>query len=473
MSRGGGATAALALTLLNCGAKQVGSTGAEAGAPVLAACGVSQQLRSDPCPPSLCGNGHVDTCPGGESLTEPCDGMDLVSRTCASLGYFGGTLACTPSCNLDTQGCASCGSDPRISTCTRAAVATAPAALSLAATATEVDVAWIEVAASVPSPDLHFTRLRPDFTLLSDTRCFGPADSYGVGIASLGAGWVVGTLNGTSTSTGGGVYLVRLDTQGGIQGSRVLAGEAHPPYSFRLTTGPSGGALVTWVEGYTANGSLLDNVGTLYAELLAPDGSSAWSAVSVGPDVENWSAVSTGDGFVLAVQWNPGSTQVPLTADRSIQLFRLGLDGSLSTGGSIPGQDPAQVGLAWNGSEARLWYQASEVDPDSGLPNEGSQLQRVAQDGSLLGPPVAVETIEDGPMLLFAAGADTVMLKSVYGVQYLVRFAASGAAAWPQVPAVQAGSGGAGLDMVPQGGDAVIAWGESTGLSLERIRISP
>ena len=154
-------------------------------------------------------------------------------------------------------------------------------------------------------------------------------------------------MTGTNTSTGGGVDLVRLDTQGGIQGSRVLAGEAHPPYSVRLTAGPSGGALVTWVEGYAANGSLLDNLGTLYAELLAPDGSSAWSAVSVGTDVEEWSAVSTGDGFVLAVEWDPGATQVPLTADRSIQLFRLGLDGSLSMGGkhSRTGPGPGRPGV--------------------------------------------------------------------------------------------------------------------------------
>ena len=180
---------ALALTLLNCGTKQVGSTGTEAGPPVLTACSASQH-NSDPCPPSFCGNGHIDTCPGGESLTELCDGMDLGSRTCVSLSYFGGTLACTSTCNLDTQGCASCGSDPRISTCTRAAVATTPAALSIGRNPQpEIDVAWIEVAASVPSPGLHFTRRRPDFTLLSDTRCFEPADSSRVGIASLGAGW--------------------------------------------------------------------------------------------------------------------------------------------------------------------------------------------------------------------------------------------------------------------------------------------
>jgi hypothetical protein len=170
------------------------------------------------------------------------------------------------------------------------------------------------------------------------------------------------------------------------------------------------------------------------------------------------------------VQWD----QDPATASRSIKLFRLALDGALSAGGSIPGTDPARVALAWNGSEARLWYQAREIDPDSGLPNNGSQLQRVAKDGTLVGIPVVVETAdESGPMPLFAAGADTVMLRTANGVQYLVRMTASGTTVWPEVPAVRAGVGGAASAMVSQGGDAVIAWGEGAGLSFERIRTSP
>ena len=253
--------AALALTLLHCGGKQVASTEAEAArAPVLAACSVSQE-KGDPCPPSLCGNGHIDTCPGGDSLTEECDGQDLGSRTCASLGYFGGTLACTSSCDLDVEGCVSCGSDARISACVRSAAGTRPAALSLAATTTEIDVAWIESALpNVPSQGMHFSRYRSDFTLLSDTRCFGPADASLAGVAALGNGWVVGTLTGSNTNTGGGVYLVRLDGEGNILGSRTVANEAGSPFGFRLTTGPSGGALVTWIEGRPNN-----QVGNLHA----------------------------------------------------------------------------------------------------------------------------------------------------------------------------------------------------------------
>lgn len=50
-------------------------------------------------PTGLCGNGVVD--PG-----EDCDGTDLNSETCSSIGYHGaGNLGCTPQCTWDVSGC--------------------------------------------------------------------------------------------------------------------------------------------------------------------------------------------------------------------------------------------------------------------------------------------------------------------------------------------------------------------------------
>jgi hypothetical protein len=48
--------------------------------------------------PPTCGNGVKD--PG-----EDCDGADLGGATCESLGFTGGTLACSPACTYDTSGC--------------------------------------------------------------------------------------------------------------------------------------------------------------------------------------------------------------------------------------------------------------------------------------------------------------------------------------------------------------------------------
>ncbi len=50
------------------------------------------------CGLGVCGNGLLES-------PEECDGSDLGGATCVSLGYTGGTLACSPDCTLDTSRC--------------------------------------------------------------------------------------------------------------------------------------------------------------------------------------------------------------------------------------------------------------------------------------------------------------------------------------------------------------------------------
>lgn len=47
---------------------------------------------------AVCGNGIAE-------LGEPCDGADLRGRTCQTLGFSAGTLACSTVCALSTAGC--------------------------------------------------------------------------------------------------------------------------------------------------------------------------------------------------------------------------------------------------------------------------------------------------------------------------------------------------------------------------------
>src|SRR5207249_1162614 len=47
---------------------------------------------------SFCGNGVING-------REECDGADLGGRTCATLGFTGGTLGCTSACRLSTRSC--------------------------------------------------------------------------------------------------------------------------------------------------------------------------------------------------------------------------------------------------------------------------------------------------------------------------------------------------------------------------------
>ena len=51
-------------------------------------------------PPSTCGNGVVDS-------GEECDGVNLNSKTCTSLGYSGGTLSCITDCTFYESQCIS------------------------------------------------------------------------------------------------------------------------------------------------------------------------------------------------------------------------------------------------------------------------------------------------------------------------------------------------------------------------------
>src|SRR4051812_10548128 len=61
----------------------------------------TQSIPTPPTPPS-CGDGSVN------DVGENCDGSDLDGHTCASLGLYGGSLACTGSCEFDVSGCTTC-----------------------------------------------------------------------------------------------------------------------------------------------------------------------------------------------------------------------------------------------------------------------------------------------------------------------------------------------------------------------------
>jgi hypothetical protein len=47
---------------------------------------------------ALCGDGVAQA-------SEECDGTDFAGHSCASVGFSGGTLGCTPRCTLDLTGC--------------------------------------------------------------------------------------------------------------------------------------------------------------------------------------------------------------------------------------------------------------------------------------------------------------------------------------------------------------------------------
>lgn len=72
---------------------------------------VMTDVTTDPGP--YCGNGVKES-------GEDCDGTDLGTADCTTLGHSGGTLACTGSCTYDVTGCivTSCSGMPDFSLCT-------------------------------------------------------------------------------------------------------------------------------------------------------------------------------------------------------------------------------------------------------------------------------------------------------------------------------------------------------------------
>lgn len=61
-------------------------------------CTVNSSLCPGPRAKSNCGNGTIEH-------SESCDGSNLNGEDCVSLGYAGGDLGCSGSCNFDTKDC--------------------------------------------------------------------------------------------------------------------------------------------------------------------------------------------------------------------------------------------------------------------------------------------------------------------------------------------------------------------------------
>jgi hypothetical protein len=101
-----GGTMGSAGTTGSAGVTGFGGGGGTAGTFGPIQCGFPEATR---CP--TCGNGVRDTCnvsvPADCDMrfTEWCDGNDLGTASCASLGLGSGTLRCTSDCGFDTSGC--------------------------------------------------------------------------------------------------------------------------------------------------------------------------------------------------------------------------------------------------------------------------------------------------------------------------------------------------------------------------------
>ncbi|MGH7963571.1 MAG: beta-propeller fold lactonase family protein [Candidatus Binatia bacterium] len=91
--------------------------------------------QTDPQP--VCGNGMIELSTAPVILTEECDGAALAEQTCSSLGFSGGPLSCTATCQFETRDCTD---GPRVYV-----VSTRKNRVSAISTATNTVIATIRV----------------------------------------------------------------------------------------------------------------------------------------------------------------------------------------------------------------------------------------------------------------------------------------------------------------------------------------
>jgi hypothetical protein len=423
--------------------------------------------------PNLCGNGRIDICnnvvDGGRGQSqEVCDGLDLGCQTCARVGYGGGgTLACYPGCSvLDVRGCEDCVAGTRVS-CARPALTSNPdeIVLSLAASAAEVGLVWRDSAFTT-----HFTRLAPDFSVLSDTSLQVTA-AVASSVAATPSGWLI-------TTVGSSVSLISLDSAGTVVASRDVALLSTGADSDAPLVASATGLLLMWVDGLYGGWD-----GTLHAQVLAWDGS------SVGPELQvahssggyDYASVFVGDGFELAATVASCAGSQPIhgqgcpngvNVSNTVQLVHMAMDGTARMDATVSGAHAPS--LAWSGSETRLLYWTDSA------PNQQSLLQRVTAGGVLVSNPISITFAPDRMLPTGALGSDMAMLRFVPTASTLgedvVRVSVSGSTVW-EVPVMQSPY------QVPvvwaaQGSDGLIAWLDLAntlrpGLSLARVHLTP
>jgi hypothetical protein len=334
--------------------------------------------------------------------------------------------------------------------------------LALAASDTELGFVWQEAGTW-----LHFTRLRPDFTVLSDTACIGPAVSaWQVALAATPTGWLIAETDAVHATP---IYLFSLDAAGILRGTLPMGVQAREVH---LIQRPGGGPLLLWVDPVQFFGT----EGMLHAQLVADDGVPVGAETRVAPvQPGSVTGVFTGAGFELAAE-----VDVVVAMDlRAIQLFYVGLDGSLRTDAHTTTHNwfASPSVIAWSGLELRLLY---DCVTDAG---SGTCFQRFSPSGLSVSGPSVLGGPVGGRASALAGDSHTGILREGSAEDPALGFAfetidSSGAVvAAPQTVSRDPGTDA--VQMVAQGGDAVVAWigsdlsGLQPRLEMARVRLTP
>jgi len=358
------------------------------------------------CSAALCGNGKRDTCAalsGGSAggtgsqcftMTEHCDGADVGSETCPTLGYGSGTLGCSE-CSFDTSMCSFCVPDQSLVRCQRAGFAGFVLDAAIAATDNEIGVAWIEY--TLFQRKLGFALLSPDLDVIASSRFGDPpiaSEVFSISAAPLASGWVIAGYGNLE------LFVHAVDASGADAGRISVTTTAvdEPVVGPVLVTRPTGGPLLVWQQS-----------GVLRAALVAGDGRSIGVVQDVyGQDPSTppfgfATATYSRDSFFLGV--GMVNDQDPDTFD--LRLVPVAPDGT--RGPTIPaltGIDFASPILVAGAADLRVMFEGALP----GSSARGAYLQNVDATGATSPPVHLISADYQTPVSAVAFGGDTVAL---------------------------------------------------------------
>jgi hypothetical protein len=291
---------------------------------------------------ALCGNGRVDTFSGPVicapcipnrpcrcepmPITEECDSADLGGRTCASLGFLGGALRCTPDCRLDRTGCEIAAAKPPFARAAATAEALPGRDFALARRGEVLAVASTETGAvrlrtfdaATLAPRGAESSWRPPATVAPGAFGLDALQNAHVdplwspALAALGDGFVLAAERAASSAYTIVTFRAPLD---GAIGTPVASFPGRHP----LFLVPGGdGALL----GYWWRGVQVVRVGADARPLGEPLSIEASGAIPPAA-----AALFTGDGWVVVVAAGAG--------DRRLRVTRVGLDGGATNASTL------------------------------------------------------------------------------------------------------------------------------------------
>jgi hypothetical protein len=337
-----------------------------------------------------------------------------------------------------------------------------PVSLGVAATETEIGLAWAEL--DPLGPAIRFARLAPDLELLSASKLEGLGPTVqraSVAVAALASGWIVGVYNSD------GVAAILADSTGAFAARTVFdpppvpAADvygANPVFAPR----PGAGPLMVWRNG-TA----------LRASVIAMDGRSATTPIDVALDGSMYpgsvSAVFFEDAFYVAVV-----VALP-TATNQLRLVRVAQDGSASTTMSVlPGDSIYSPTLVAGDHGLSLVYEGQAPASTFGM-----LWRRIGVGGEPLGPPVSIDAsqrysdvahpVAVGDDIVILAGAQaSIGVATALGI---VRIDAQGQMREPAFD-IAIGQRLSSYDIVARGSDLIAAWigGGADRIGVARLR---